>query len=103
MLSPQASRSIGATSTRKPLTTMPAQFLEVMLRGVMVLMAPPRSSLPARCSPSAPMIDVGHPRHHPLPYPGSHQDRSPLVEDLQMSPSLIARLEASDGCSHRGS
>ena len=38
--------SVFSTSTRKPLTAWPTAFFEVVLRGTMVLMAPPRSISP---------------------------------------------------------
>src|SRR5450759_3342295 len=42
----RSSMSVFSMSTRKPLTACPTAFLEVVLRGTMVLIAPPRSSSP---------------------------------------------------------
>ena len=41
-----SSMSVFSMSTRKPLTAWPTAFFEVVLRGTMVLMAPPRSISP---------------------------------------------------------
>ena len=40
------SKSVFSTSAKKPLTAWPGAFFEVVLRGTMVLMAPPRSISP---------------------------------------------------------
>ena len=41
-----SSMSVFSTSTRNPLTAWPTAFFDVVLRGTMVLMAPPRSISP---------------------------------------------------------
>src|SRR3989304_9058592 len=48
------SMSVFSICTRKPLTAWPTAFFEVVLRGTMVLMAPPRSISPGTIGSHSP-------------------------------------------------
>jgi len=61
-------------------------FLDVVLRGTIVLMAPPRSISPGRSGPTWRVIDVDHAWHDALRYVGPAQDHAASLMMDTMSP-----------------
>ena len=93
-----SSRSALSTSARKPLVTMPAQFLEVVIMRADGIDGAASIQFPGydRIIPGA-MVNIDNAGHNSLGDIGPAEDLASLVEDIDHIPVLDAPLRGIDG------